>query len=92
LLHGDTTYVAGSQVLEAGCGVGAQTVMLATQSPDASITSIDISPESVQSASAAVTGAGLTNVSFRCADIFDLPFEHRDFDHIFLCFVLEQPA
>jgi hypothetical protein len=28
LLHADTTYPAGSRVLEAGCGVGAQTLTL----------------------------------------------------------------
>jgi hypothetical protein len=38
LLHGDTAYPAGSRVLEAGCGVGAQTVALARNSPDARIT------------------------------------------------------
>ncbi|MEQ8204514.1 MAG: SAM-dependent methyltransferase, partial [Smithellaceae bacterium] len=34
LLHSDTTYPAGSRVLEAGCGVGAQTITLAKNSPD----------------------------------------------------------
>ena len=29
LLHHDTHYPAGSRVLEAGCGIGAQTVILA---------------------------------------------------------------
>ncbi len=29
LLHSDTIYPAGSKVLEAGCGVGAQTITLA---------------------------------------------------------------
>jgi cyclopropane fatty-acyl-phospholipid synthase-like methyltransferase len=33
LLHSDTEYVAGSRVLEAGCGVGAQTITLAQRSP-----------------------------------------------------------
>lgn len=32
LMHGDTSYPAGSVVLEAGCGVGAQTVTLARSS------------------------------------------------------------
>lgn len=41
LLHHDTVYPAGSAVLEAGCGVGAQTVELARRSPDARFTSID---------------------------------------------------
>ena len=36
LLHHDTFYPAGSRVLEAGCGVGAQTVTLARNSPGGS--------------------------------------------------------
>ena len=47
LLHCDTSYPAGSRVLEAGCGVGAQTVTLAANSPEAAITSIDISEASL---------------------------------------------
>jgi cyclopropane fatty-acyl-phospholipid synthase-like methyltransferase len=43
LLHWDTSYPAGSRVLEAGCGIGAQTVTLARRSPDARFTSIDLS-------------------------------------------------
>ncbi len=38
LLHADTAYPAGSMVLEAGCGVGAQTVTLARTSPGALFT------------------------------------------------------
>ena len=37
LLHADTVYPDGSRVLEAGCGVGAQTVTLAKNSPGAAI-------------------------------------------------------
>jgi ubiquinone/menaquinone biosynthesis C-methylase UbiE len=33
--------------------------------------------------------AGLTNVTFQRADIFDLPFAPQSFDHVFVCFVLE---
>ena len=43
LLHKDIKYPAGKKVLEAGCGVGAQTLMLASNNPSANITSIDIS-------------------------------------------------
>jgi cyclopropane fatty-acyl-phospholipid synthase-like methyltransferase len=50
LLHSDTAYPAGSRVLEAGCGVGAQTVTLAKNSPGASIVSVDISADSVSQA------------------------------------------
>jgi len=89
LLHSDTSYPAGSRVLEAGCGVGAQTVTLAGNSPDALITSIDISEASLSEARRKVAAAGLTNVHFRQADIFNLPHELEAFDHIFVCFVLE---
>ncbi len=53
LLHSDTAYPAGSTVLEVGCGVGAQTVTLAANSPGARFTSIDISEESLAQARAA---------------------------------------
>ena len=89
LLHGDTSYRAGSTVLEAGCGVGAQTVTLAARSPEARITSVDVSAESVAAARARVEQAGLTNVELSQADIFDLPFDAQSFDHVFVCFVLE---
>lgn len=89
LLHADTSYPAGSRVLEAGCGVGSQTVTLARNSPDALITSIDISLGSVTEARRKVTAAGLSNVHFQQADIFNLPFAPQSFDHVFVCFVLE---
>lgn len=87
LLHHDTHYGPGARVLEAGCGVGAQTIHLAANSPGAHITSIDISLTSLESARSA-TGY-LPNVVFRQADIFHLPFAPQTFDHVFVCFVLE---
>lgn len=89
LLHTDTNYPAGSVVLEAGCGVGAQTVPLARNSAGAQIVSVDVSRSSLAEAAARVADAGLTNVRLLEADIFDLPFEPGSFDHIFVCFVLE---
>ena len=47
LLHADTAYPSGSRVLEAGCGVGAQTVTLARRSPQARFTSVDISADAL---------------------------------------------
>lgn len=89
LLHSDTAYPEGHAVLEAGCGIGAQTITLARGSPGARITSIDISEVSLAQAREAVRGAGLRNVTLRQADIFDLPFAPASFDHVFVCFVLE---
>jgi len=92
LLHGDTAYAPGSTVLEAGCGVGAQTLILARRSPGARITSIDISPESLEKAKRLAADNGASNVQFMQADILDLPFKADRFDHIFVCFVLEHLA
>ncbi|MBP7937436.1 MAG: methyltransferase domain-containing protein [Phycisphaerae bacterium] len=89
LLHHDTIYPAGSRVLEAGCGVGAQTVILAAHSPRAHFTSVDISPQSIEQARAAVAATGAANVTFQVADIRKLPFKPRTFDHVFVCFTLE---
>ena len=89
LLHSDTSYPAGSRVLEAGCGVGAQTLTLSRNNPEASIISMDISRASVLQARGKVEEAGIENIDFLQADIFRLPFDPQSFDHLFLCFVLE---
>jgi ubiquinone/menaquinone biosynthesis C-methylase UbiE len=92
LLHSDTNYPAGSKVLEAGCGVGAQTVTLAGNNPETNFTAIDISTSSITVAKKKVQEAGFVNVSFQQGDIFKLPFKPESFDHIFVCFVLEHLA
>jgi len=89
LLHEGTHYPAGSMVLGAGCGVGAQTILLARNSPGAHFISVDISPDSILQAEERTSSEGLTNVAFRQADIKDLPFHASTFDHIFVCFTLE---
>ena len=89
LLHHDTCYPAGSVVLEAGCGVGAQTVPLVRSSPGARITCLDISAASRAEAAARVRAAGLPVPQFRPGDLLALPFPDAAFDHVFVCFVLE---
>jgi SAM-dependent methyltransferase len=89
LLHHDTCYPPGSRVLEAACGVGAQTILLARNSPGAEFVSVDISRESLLKAKHRVAEKGITNVTFRQADVDHLPFRPETFDHIFVCFLLE---
>ena len=76
-------------MLECGCGTGAQTILLATRNPAARIVSLDRSPDSVRLARSRVETAGIRNVQFQAADLFQLPFEDESFDHVFVCFVLE---
>jgi trans-aconitate methyltransferase len=89
LLHAGTFYSPGSRVLEAGCGTGAQTVILASRSPGAEFTSIDVSERSLAEAAQQVQLAGLQTVRFLQADVLQLPFQPSCFDHVFVCFVLE---
>jgi ubiquinone/menaquinone biosynthesis C-methylase UbiE len=92
VLHDTVRYGRGRRVLEVGCGTGAQTVFLATNSPEARIVSIDHSPASLEQARQKVAAAGLRNVDFHLADLFNLPFADASFDDVFLCFVLEHLA
>ena len=89
LLHKGTKYPPGAKVLEPGCGTGSQTVTLAKNSPLAQFTCIDVSEDSIRKAEEITKQQGISNVVFRTADIFNLPFEEESFDHIFVCFVLE---
>lgn len=92
LLHEGIRYQAGRRVLECGCGTGAQTVFLAASSPDAQITSIDLSEKSLEEAQERIRRNGYSNVTFEVANLFQLPFQDGSFDDVFVCFVLEHLA
>ena len=92
LLHWDTAYPAGSAVLEAGCGVGAQTGRLLRRSPEMALTSVDISESSLAEARARLSPEDLARVRFERSDLYRLPFPDGCFDHVFVCFVLEHLA
>lgn len=95
LLHADTGYPPGARVLEAGCGVGAQTLTLAARSPGAHILAADSSATALDQARRRILEAGLGDaVALRLVDLADLPHDSGElaaatFDHVFVCFVLE---
>ncbi|MHC4552941.1 MAG: class I SAM-dependent methyltransferase, partial [Planctomycetota bacterium] len=89
ILHSGTRFSAGQRVLEAGCGVGAQTRLLLKHSPEAVYTCIDISENSLASAGQLKQQPGFENVTFQQDNITRLSFDDEAFDHIFVCFVLE---
>jgi SAM-dependent methyltransferase len=92
LLHRDTRFPSGALVLEPGCGVGAQTITLAANSPLTRFLSVDISGPSLAAARRRLNGAGLTNVMFSRMDTYALPFPPEAFEHVFVCFLLEHLA
>lgn len=89
LLHHDLTFPAGSIVLEAGSGVGAQTIPLLRRNPGIRLTCLDRSAPSLDAARARLCAAGLPLPEFRQADLRAMPFSDGAFDHAFVCFVLE---
>jgi len=92
LLHHDSVWERGSMILEAGCGVGAQTKIIAPRNAESHFISIDISQDSITQAEKLISTLRIKNVTFRQADIYELPFENNYFDHVFVCFVLEHLA
>lgn len=89
IIHFDSVWPVGSKILEAGCGVGAQTKIIAPKNYGSKFTSIDISNESVALAKVQADVLNLNNVQVEQGDIFNLKFEDEYFDHVFVCFVLE---
>lgn len=93
ILHHDTRFHPGSYILEAGCGTGSQTVIIAEQNPECRFHSIDISPHSLKTArervSQGLDKTRIARITFEQADIHNLPYADQTFDHIFICFVLE---
>jgi SAM-dependent methyltransferase len=89
LLHHDSVFRPAGLVLEAGCGTGAQTVIVAPQNPQCHFVSIDIAEDSLAKAEESIKKKKIQNVRFQVADVFDLPFDNESFDHVFVCFLLE---
>jgi SAM-dependent methyltransferase len=89
LLHHDSRFPEGCTVLEAGSGVGAQTLPLLRRNPGIRLTCVDIAAAPLAEGRARIAAAGLPLPAFRQADLRALPFADAAFDHAFVCFVLE---
>ncbi len=89
-LHYDSLWEIGSTILEVGCGVGAQTEIIAQKNKGCRFNSIDISKESIKKAQSRIKELGISNVKFQTCDVYDLnPKEAERYDHVFVCFILE---
>lgn len=72
----------GSHGLDAGCGIGLQTLLLAEATgPTGHITAVDILPELLFYGEDLIAKAGLSDrITFRAGDVSCLPFEDHRFD------------
>jgi ubiquinone/menaquinone biosynthesis C-methylase UbiE len=89
IIHNDSIFPKDSLVLEAGCGVGAQTKIIAKKNPDSNFISVDLSEDSIKEAKGMIKTLGIDNVELKQADIYNLPFKDLTFDSVIICFVLE---
>lgn len=73
---------AGSRGLDAGCGIGLQSLLLAEAvGPQGHVTGVDVAAEFLQYAESLVKNAGMAEqISFKEADINKLPFDDDAFD------------
>lgn len=79
-----------NQIIEIGCGVGAQTKILLRRFPHVQLNSVDISEVQLKKARAHVqTEAGLGRVKFHQTNAEKLPFKENSFDGAFICWMLE---
>ena len=72
----------GKVILDAGCGTGYKSLVLAIANPGAKIVGIDLSEESVKLAEQRLQYHGVANAEFYALKIEDLPSLWLEFDYI----------
>jgi SAM-dependent methyltransferase len=77
-----------ASILDAGCGSGSMSRLLAARHPDASVTGVDLRENYVAYAQTLAASQGLTNLDFRQGDLQALPFPDASFDLIWSKYVL----
>jgi SAM-dependent methyltransferase len=69
-------------ILDAGCGTGYKSLILAEANPGAKIVGVDISEESIKLARRRLEYHGFDNAEFHVLSIYDLPELNYQFDYI----------
>lgn len=83
---------AGKSILIAGCGTGLQPCLMARQFPHSKILAIDLTAASLAYAQSQAQALGLTNITFRQADILALDRYNETFDYVSCFGVLHHMA
>ena len=94
LVHEGLSFPGSVDLLEVGCGVGAQTAILLRRHPALHITGIDASRSNLAAAAGylATQPDAAERFTLVQGNAAELEFEDRRFDSAFLCFVLEHLA
>jgi len=93
-VHDRLPFRRSKQLLEVGCGVGAQTEILLRHFPDLHVTGVDRSPTNLATARSHLGQLAWAEGRYECveADASRLDFEADRFDSAFLCWILEHVA
>jgi ubiquinone/menaquinone biosynthesis C-methylase UbiE len=85
---------SGSRGLDAGCGIGSHTLLLAEAvAPAGHVTGLDLSPEFLVRARETAAKSGLSeHVSFQEGDVNELPFDDATFDWVWSVDCVGYPA
>jgi len=91
IIFSDINYSSIENLLEVGCGVGAQTEILLRRFPDLKITGIDLNTKQLGAAHKYLSklpyGKGRFNLQWM--DASNMEFKGKHFDGAFLCWILE---
>jgi ubiquinone/menaquinone biosynthesis C-methylase UbiE len=83
------SFATDAEILDAGCGPGSMTRLLARAAPDGRATGVDVSEHYLKYARARAQDEGIENINFEKGDVFSLPFEDDTFDLVWCKYVLQ---
>lgn len=76
-------------ILDAGCGSGSMSRLLAAAAPDGFVIGVDTNEQYLEHARYVAQAEELSNLKFQTGDIFSLPFEDNQFDLVWCKYVLQ---
>jgi ubiquinone/menaquinone biosynthesis C-methylase UbiE len=81
----------GMRVLEVGPGNGTYTLGAAHQiGPEGELVTIDIEPKMIERVNQRITAEGITNIDARVANVYELPFDDKSYDLIYMIAVINE--
>ena len=80
---------ANDRVLDAGCGSGSMSRLIARSFPQAEVVGVDLRQQYLDFAEAVARSENIPNLTFQCADVFALPFPDASFDVVWTKYLLQ---
>jgi len=79
----------GNRVLDAGCGSGSMSRLIAGSFPRAEVVGVDLREQYLDFARRLASAENIQNLAFRSADVFALPFADESFDVVWTKYLLQ---